>query len=147
MTSFFQELFTYTHFCNTKTEEIFATHPDKVSDKAILLFSHVLNAHHIWNHRILGLTPEYTVWQLQQAVDFKSMIEKNHSTTLRILENTSLDKVLDYKISTGQPFQNTVQDILFHMINHSTYHRAQIATEFKNHGINPPISDYIFYKR
>lgn len=40
-----------------------------------------------------------------------------------------------------------IKDIMFHIVNHSTYHRAQIATELKDHGIEPLKTDYILYKR
>lgn len=29
----------------------------------------------------------------------------------------------------------------------ATYHRGQIATDFKNTGLQPLVTDYIFYKR
>jgi uncharacterized damage-inducible protein DinB len=147
MKNFFSELFNYSQYCNDQLIGIFSAQPKKITEKSILLFSHILKAHHIWNHRIKSMTPEYTVGQLQQLSNFKSIGDKNYATTLQIVATEPLDKLLDYKISTGQPFQNTVQDILFYMINHSTHHRAQIATELKNQGIDPPISDYIFYKR
>lgn len=54
---------------------------------------------------------------------------------------------IGYKTSKGDAFQNTVKDILFHIINHSTYHRGQIAANCKEYGIEPLMSDYIFYKR
>ena len=37
--------------------------------------------------------------------------------------------------------------MLFHFVNHSTYHRGQIASNLKEHGIEPLVTDYIFYKR
>ena len=49
--------------------------------------------------------------------------------------------------SKGETFSNKIKDILFHIINHSTYHRAQIATDLKQNGIEPINTDYIFYKR
>ncbi|MCH7396746.1 hypothetical protein MM236_02050 [Belliella sp. DSM 107340] len=53
----------------------------------------------------------------------------------------------DYSNSKGQKYSSSVRDILFHIINHSTYHRSQIASELKNQGIEPLITDYIFFKR
>jgi uncharacterized damage-inducible protein DinB len=44
-------------------------------------------------------------------------------------------------------FSNTIKDILFHMINHSTHHRAQIAMDMRNNKLEPLPLDYIFYKR
>ncbi|QLH28398.1 MAG: hypothetical protein HWD63_02710 [Candidatus Parvibacillus calidus] len=39
-----------------------------------------------------------------------------------------------------------MKDIIFHIINHSTYHRGQIAMEFRQSGLEPLNTDYIFYK-
>ncbi|WP_185211767.1 DinB family protein [Sphingobacterium mizutaii] len=35
---------------------------------------------------------------------------------------------------------------MFHIINHSNYHRAQIATELRKQEIEPIQTDYIKYK-
>jgi uncharacterized damage-inducible protein DinB len=52
-----------------------------------------------------------------------------------------------YKNTRGESFENSVRDILFHINNHSTHHRAQIAARIREAGITPPTSDYIFYRR
>jgi uncharacterized damage-inducible protein DinB len=46
----------------------------------------------------------------------------------------------------GENFSRPVKDIIFHYCNHSTYHRAQIATELKINNITPPATDFIHYK-
>ncbi|MCF8317339.1 MAG: hypothetical protein K9I02_01220 [Haliscomenobacter sp.] len=55
--------------------------------------------------------------------------------------------IINYSNSKGQLFSNSIQDMLFHIINHSTYHRGQVATEFKRQGLEPLVTDYIFFKR
>ena len=57
------------------------------------------------------------------------------------------EKRIDYENSEGRLFNNTVQDILFHIINHSTHHRGQISTDFRQNGLEPLQLDYVFYKR
>ena len=47
----------------------------------------------------------------------------------------------------GNLFENKIDDILFHIINHSTYHRGQIMMLFRESGLEPIFSDYIFHKR
>ncbi|WP_081413715.1 DinB family protein [Eisenibacter elegans] len=39
--------------------------------------------------------------------------------------------------TTAPAAVNSAQEVFFHIINNSTYHRAQIATELKQQGINP----------
>ncbi len=142
-----KELFEYNHYCNQKLAEVFLAHSDKASEKAIKLFSHILNAHEIWNARIGAMVPSIKVWDVHSLKVFKDMDQQNFEQSLLILQHSDLSKTIDYTNSQGQKFSNTIQDILFHIINHSTYHRAQIATEFKQSGIEPVATDYIFYKR
>ena len=35
--------------------------------------------------------------------------------------------------------------VLRHVVNHSTYHRGQVASKLKRLGIEPPATDYIFW--
>lgn len=147
MKSFFKELFAYNHQMNQKLWELFHHHPNQSSEKALKLYSHLLNAHHIWNHRIEGIAANRKVWEHHPLEVCKAIDQNNYEHTLRILEKVDLSENIHYNTSQGQPFNNRVQDVLFHTINHATYHRGQIATECKRNGIDPLISDYIFYKR
>lgn len=147
MNSFLTELFEYNHHYNQKLAELFVTRAEQCSEKSIQLFSHVLNAHEIWNARIEAKVPAVKVWDVHTVDVFLNMDKKNYEQTLRILQEYNLSDTLAYTNSQGQKFSNTIRDILFHVVNHSTYHRAQIATEFKQSGIEPLATDFIFYKR
>lgn len=147
MNDFFEELFTYSKVMNEKVAELIQNNAAIVTPKSIELYSHILNAHHIWNNRILNLKPEFTVWQVHNISEFSAILETNHLHSISILKHNNLDKIITYQTSNGQSFANTVRDLLFQVINHSTYHRAQIATLLKEVGIAPPATDYIFFKR
>ena len=147
MIPFFKELFEYNHHYNQKLLEVVQTQQDKTSEKAVTLFNHLLNAHHIWNNRIQGIIPALAVWQVNKLEALDEILHTNYLETLKILDNKDLSEIIEYKTSKGDPFKNSSRDILFHVINHSTYHRGQIATEFKNNGIDPLITDYVFFKR
>jgi uncharacterized damage-inducible protein DinB len=147
MKAFFRELLVYSHHYNHQLIEIFTAHPGGIPEKALKLFSHVLNAQQIWNNRIEPGDISPGVWDIRQTEEFANINTANLEKSLALLDKFDFDKTIAYTTSQGQPFSNTVRDILFHVINHSTYHRAQIASELKQHGITPPITDYIFYKR
>ncbi len=147
MKGFLQQLFDYNFYCNKKLIEQ-CTSLDKVSEKSIQLFSHVLNAHHIWNHRIVGKPTEYTVWQLHDMKDWEDLHYSNQRASFEIITNTEdFNKRIDYENSKGRTYANDLKDILFHIVNHSTHHRGQILTDFRASGITPEALDYIFYKR
>ncbi len=147
MKTFFQELFEYSHHFNQKLFDVFSFNPDKTSEKATKLFNHLLNTHQIWNNRIDPKQPTFGVWELHATEDLKNIDMANYEQTLQILDNFDLTQTINYSNSKGQTFGNNIRDIFFQVINHSTYHRAQIATEFKQHGLEPLVTDYIFYKR
>ncbi|MFT4061253.1 MAG: DinB family protein [Edaphocola sp.] len=147
MKQFFTELFEYGHYFNQKLFEAINHNPGKTSEKAVKLFNHILNAHQVWNNRIDPKQPPFGIWELHAASDLKTIDQANYQQTLQILDKSDLSEIINYANSKGQTFSNNIRDILFHVVNHSTYHRGQMATEFRQHGLEPLITDYIFYKR
>jgi uncharacterized damage-inducible protein DinB len=148
MKLFFKELFDYSHHFNQELAKTFAGNTDKISENAVKLHSHILNAHQIWNNRIEPKqSPPFGVWELHSVKEFKSIDRANYQQTLQILDSFDLTDAIKYSNTKGQSFYNSIGDILFHIINHSTYHRAQIATDFKQSGREPLVTDYILYKR
>jgi len=146
MTTLFRDIFTYHHHFNRKLVEEFRVHGPNLPQRSFPLFCHMLNAHQIWNARIL--TGEEFGVQHQHALDQCAAIdETNYMDTLKILETVDLDSAVTYKTSKGIPYTNLVRDILFHAANHHTHHRGQIISDFRQAGIPPLVTDYIFFKR
>lgn len=144
---FFRELFTYSRHTNRQLIEVINAGSDKVPGVSVKLLSHILNAHHIWNQRILNQSAEYLVWQIHNGMELDPLDQVNFDTTLDALTKQELSATISYTNSKGQSYTNSIQDILFHIINHSTHHRAQIVSQLRQAGIEPPVTDYIFYKR
>ncbi|MBO0320808.1 damage-inducible protein DinB [Muricauda sp. CAU 1633] len=147
MKGFLQQLFDYNFYCNKKLIAQCGSQ-DTISENTIRLFSHILNAHHIWNQRILGVPTTHTVWQEHPFENWEDIHYDNQRTSFEIITNANdLNKRVEYENSQGRIFTNDLQDILFHIVNHSTHHRGQILMDFRNSGITPEPLDYIFYKR
>lgn len=119
-----------------------------IPGNCITLLSHIANAQVIWISRIQGSLPSVTVWQEHDLDTCRVMLQQSAERLKEIVEkDASLDRVITYKTFTGDPFENAVSDILLHVFNHGTYHRAQIAKEMKNYGIKPVNTDYIQFVR
>lgn len=147
MKTFFNELFDYNFYCNKQLIET-CNAIETVSEKTKELFSHLLNAHHLWNARINGKEAEFDVWQIHEVKDWADIHYENQRASFEITSNADdFEKRIDYENSEGRLFTNTLQDLLFHIINHSTHHRGQIATDFRTNGLEPKPLDYAFYKR
>jgi len=146
MEEFFIELFEYNNHCNQQLIAQFVEHEGLVPEKSLKLLSHIVNAQRIWNSRIMGQAAS-GVWDIEPNEKLAELDRENCINSKEIGRTRSFGETIDYVNSRGESYSNTIKDILFHVVNHGTYHRGQIASNCKEHGIAPIISDFIFYKR
>lgn len=147
MKAFFNQLFDYNFHCNKKLIET-CMELKTVPEEVIRLFSHILNAHHLWNARVLGIDPEKEVWQHHEIQNWGELHYENQRNSFEIITNAeNFEKRIDYESTEGKRYSNSLQDILFHIINHSTHHRAQISAALRANKLEPLPMDYIIYKR
>jgi uncharacterized damage-inducible protein DinB len=146
MKALFTDLFRYTHHMN---QELFRSVPgEKAPDEKIIsLLSHIVNAHAIWNSRLAGLQAMTAVWNLRNPGELAGADKENYEDTLGLVDRLGADSLIAYTNTKGLQFTNSVRDILFHIVNHSTHHRAQVACLLRKDGASPPVSDYIAYRR
>ncbi|NJL11671.1 MAG: damage-inducible protein DinB [Microscillaceae bacterium] len=147
MQDLFTDLFAYQHHFNQAIGEQLGQAREELLTEALPLFAHLINAHHTWNARLLGHTPEVKVFEVHPLLRCLQMDRDNYANTLKAMAKYEFNRVIDYQTSKGEPFRNTVRDILFHIVNHSTHHRAQISTQLRQAGISPLATDYIFFRR
>ncbi|WP_185204659.1 DinB family protein [Chryseobacterium sp. C3] len=140
------DLFEYTYHFNKEMIKIISENLEKVDEKAISLINHTLNAQQIWNSRILN-EKSFEVWQINPFENLDGINQQNFNKSLEIVQKFDPDQKIEYQNSRGIKFENTVFEMLFQAINHSTYHRGQINSLLKQSGITPILADYIFYKR
>lgn len=140
------DLFEYTYHFNNEMIKVISENISKTDEKTISLINHTLNAQQVWNSRILD-EKSFEVWQINPFESLSEINHQNYLKSIRIIENSDFDKRIEYHNSRGAKFENTVFEILFHAVNHSTYHRGQINSLLKQNGIEPILTDYIFYKR
>jgi len=122
---------------------------ERLPANCLRLLSHIMNAQLIWLYRLNSQPSPVGVW------DEHSLVKREHyhqlaSTGLgiKIKEyNTRASEVVSYQNTKHEHFQNLYGDLLLHVLNHGTYHRAQIATEMRNNGIEPINTDYISFVR
>ncbi len=146
MQDFFIDIFQYHHHYNQKLADLLLANPSPGLEKAISLFSHSINAHQIWNARILE-KETLGVHQLHTLNQCKVLDNANFLDTKEIFLTTPLDTKITYQNSKGLAFENSVKDILFHIANHFTHHKGQIIYKLRHQGVEPIVTDYIFYKR
>ncbi|GAB3162887.1 hypothetical protein GCM10027291_01490 [Telluribacter humicola] len=146
-----KDWFSYNHEANERFMEIL-TRGEGVPDKPLSLLSHILNAHQIWLDRIYttGSTSRKP-WQQIERVDLAATNNEVYQQTGVYLQaerfGMGLQRPITYSNTQGVRFENTIQEIYMHILFHSAYHRGQIALLLREQGIDPPLSDYIFFKR
>lgn len=74
-------------------------------------------------------------------------IEADRALFLRGLTDDDLERPLSYRNLKGEDFTQPLVDQLVHVVNHSTYHRGQIATLSRQAGFPAPATDLIVFKR
>jgi len=147
MKEHFLSLYHYETWANNKiisSIEIFAP-----KDAQILrLFSHILSAQTIWLQRLNQEPSLNNAWQVLAVEECKHQMQQNHQQLFQFLQNTeNFQQIIEYKNTKGESFHNTIQEILTHLFNHSSYHRGQIVFCLKNYTNDLPVTDYIFYLR
>jgi uncharacterized damage-inducible protein DinB len=147
MKTHFQDLYEYSLQSNLTTIGLLENYGSEVPEKIIKNFSHILNAQHLWNHRIEGSKSSFKVWDIHPISQLREINESLFQQSFRILEKEDFERQVKYVNSQGESFTNIVKEILFHVVNHSTYHRGQVMLQLRESVQDAISTDYIFYKR
>lgn len=145
MKVYFKNLFEYNYWAN---EALLKTiEENQVSDKIKSLFSHNVGAHHVWNARMINQPFRLKIFDILDLTDLKKEDDLNFQNSMQLLANKDLNQLITYQNTKGLTFQNTIQEIHYHIINHSTYHRGQINQLLRSEGFEPVPCDYILFAR
>lgn len=148
MKEYFLKLYRYNTWANKRV--LGALEQQKVTDEKILtLMSHVMAAQLIWLHRIVGLpAPDVELWKLYSIERLKELSEEGSTRWLQFIEeHDDFNRQLRYHNYVGHAFENNVEQIMIHTVNHATYHRGQVALLMRERGYEPINTDLITYDR
>jgi uncharacterized damage-inducible protein DinB len=138
----------YNNWANSLLLDALIANSSSLPESCISLFSHIVNAQTIWVSRINGTTPSVNVWQVNDLETCKVLLEESVKALSQIDYSESIESpIIKYTTTTGDYYETAVSDILLHVFNHGTYHRAQIAKEMKLDNIKPVNTDYIQFVR
>ena len=148
MKEYFLKLYQYNVWSNDRV--LHCLQRQQVSDEKILsVMGHVVVAQFLWLHRIIALPPpDVKLWgqySLEQLISMESDASKQW---LEFIEKTdNFNRELTYTNYVGEPYVNNVEMIMIHLVNHSSYHRGQIAMMLRQKGLEPINTDFITYDR
>lgn len=143
-------MFDYDRYANRVMNNLIAKY--EAPGNSAKLMAHLLTTAQVWLQRCKGLTaPAGPIWPEIPIESFAAMIEQNHidwTEFLNGLTEADYNSVITYKRTTGEAFENILSDIIAHVINHGTHHRAQIGQQLKlNPSVTLPSTDYVIYRR
>jgi uncharacterized damage-inducible protein DinB len=112
--------------------------------------THIVWAEWIWLQRWKGVSPTNvfspadfsTVESLRSR--FRSVAEERSA----FLRNQTADQILrivEYKNVKGETWRYPLWQQLYHVVNHSTYHRGQVTTMLRQVGAVPVTTDFLVY--
>jgi len=115
-------------------------------------FAHIVSTEWIWLRRWKGDVPTAPPdWlkaeRLEELVERLAEVEEERRAWLAGLSPEQLESRLDYRTLKGDQYSHVLADQVRHVVNHSTYHRGQAATQLRQLGHVPPSTDFIFYRR
>lgn len=137
----------YNKWANSLLLDAFLESAHLIPESCMLLFSHIANAQMIWTCRIKGIPSGVTVWQVNDLETCAEMLKQSDQILAQLNPDTEGKELIKYTTSNGDNYETSIYDILIHVFNHGTYHRAQIAKEMKLHHIKPINTDYIQFVR
>lgn len=127
-------------------------HRDPNYDRARSLIPHNTIARQVWLWRIQGTPYEnptnwFPVWDKETLRAKLHEVDSAWESFLSTLKEADLAREVFYSSSEGQMYSSTVDDILIHVFNHSTYHRGQVARIVHELGGQRASTDYIALTR
>jgi uncharacterized damage-inducible protein DinB len=148
MKEFYLKWYAYNAWANRRV--LACLEQQNVTDEKILAVTgHLLAANFIWLNRIKGLPKsEYKLWGSYTLATLKTMVEEADRLWMEYIQSqTDFNRVLKYQNYVGDYFENNVEQIMIHLVNHGTYHRGQVALLLRQKGYEPVNTDYITYDR
>ena len=143
-------LFEYDRWANARmfdavdslTEEQFAAVRETLA--------HIAGVEWIWFQRCNGVNPTSTPeWMDNPTRDVLReqlrLIERDWQNYLAALTDDDLSRVVNYVRLAGEPGSRKLVHLLQHVVNHSTYHRGQVATRMRQAGGTPLGTDFLHF--
>ncbi|MDD5544502.1 MAG: DinB family protein [Acidobacteriia bacterium] len=155
-----RELFAYDAWANARVFEAASALPTEELGHSVTssfpsvgaTLAHIVGAEWIWLRRWLGESPSsFPDWAAKAVLaDLRarlSAVEQDRDAFVAGLSDADMDRVISYRTLSGQPYSDPLCQLVCHVVNHSTYHRGQMATQLRQLGFKPPSTDLTVFMR
>ncbi len=150
--AYYLRQFTYDSWANDAAIESIEQLKAKDAEHPRKLMSHIFLSQKVWLMRLIGeeIPSDINIFPLYTIEECHRMTEEFNDFWREYLGNLTKGEIaypIRYTTTTGVEFVNSVQDIVTHVLTHSAYHRAQIASAVRAAGKTPAVTDFIAYAR
>ncbi len=118
--------------------------------RPLKFMGHIIAAEWLWLNRLQPDQDKVVVWPELMLAECESQhaeLEERWQKYLNESSPAKLLKKITYTNSKGEHWTSAVEDVLLHVVMHSTYHRGQIASDLRASGFAPPYTDFIHSAR
>jgi uncharacterized damage-inducible protein DinB len=155
-----RDLLAYNEWANARLVTVIDALPDEAFTKPVTssfgslrdTLAHLIGAEWAWLKRWAGDSPTSWPGWLKEAgraalLPKLAEVQAERAAFAAGLTDAQLAAPLAYRSFGGQSYENRLGDLIRHVVNHSTYHRGQAATQLRHLGVVPPSTDFVVYCR
>jgi uncharacterized damage-inducible protein DinB len=105
------------------------------------MFFHIFGVDGLWLARWRGVSPTTIPGEpgsLAQLGEQWVALEREQKTFLDSLQESDLDRVIDFRLLSGKAYRQPLGLLLHHVTDHGTHHRSEIATMLTMTSGSPP---------
>lgn len=138
--------------CEALTPEQFTREMGSSFSSVRDTLAHIYGAEWLWLERWKSNTPT----KLPASADFPTLssvrvrwveLDRDLNGFIASLSASDLPRAHAIRNTQGKEFVNSMQEMLQHLANHSTYHRGQVTTLLRQLGAKAPYTDLIAFYR
>ena len=147
-----QFLFEYDRWANARMFEAVDALTEEQFANVRETLAHIAGGEWIWFQRCNGVNPRTTPdWMIDPTrATLRAQlqaIEREWQSFIAALSDDDLDRRIDYVKIDGETGSRKLVHLLQHVVNHSTYHRGQVATRMRQAGGTPIGTDFLIFSR
>lgn len=111
-------------------------------------FAHMVAVERFWLERWRGkspkaLLPVHLFPTLESVAEQWAAVERDFREYLAGLDEKALASHLTYTNTQGEEWSYPLWQMIYHLLNHQSYHRGQVATLLRLLGAQPPHVDFL----
>ncbi|HVG21110.1 MAG TPA: DinB family protein [Blastocatellia bacterium] len=143
-TQFFLRMFKYDDWANRGS--LASLKAAGAQARPLKVMSHLIAAQRLWLERLKQEKQSMATWpelSLQECEAHLADLAPGWRDYLSGLGPDDYTAEISYTNTKGEPWTNTVEDTLTHLLLHSAQHRGQIALDLRASGQTPAYTDFI----